>query len=93
MAEVQGQLAASRQSMELPTPEHRTVMLPLPLSSHDWIRRFVEQMHRLRPESAMADMLELAVAVHAVASPFLPEQVAVLNALECVPSLHEWLCA
>jgi len=38
-------------------------MLPLPLSSHDRIRRFVEQMHRLRPESAMADMLELAVHI------------------------------
>lgn len=68
-------------------------MLPLPLSSHDWIRRFVEQMHRLRPELAIPDMLELAVAVHEVASPFLPEQVAVLSALERAPSLHDKHCA
>ena len=68
-------------------------MLPLPLSSHDWIRRFVEQMHRLRPDLAVVDVLELAVAVHEVASPFLPEQVAVLSALERVPSLHDTRCA
>ena len=67
-------------------------MLPLPLSSHDWIRRFVEQMHRLCPEVAIGDMLELAVAAHEVASPFLPEQVAVVSALERLPSLHDKLC-
>jgi len=63
-------------------------MLPLPLSSHDWIRRYVEQMHRLRPELAIVDLLEIAVAVHEVASPLLPEQIAVLSALERAPSLH-----
>ena len=51
-----------------------------------------EQMHRLRPELAIVDVLELA-AVHEVASPLLPEQVAVLSAHGRVPSLHDELCA
>ena len=56
------------------------------------IRRYVEQMRRLRPELAIVDMLLLAVAVHEVASPLLPEQVAVLSSLEPTPSLHDKLC-
>lgn len=47
----------------------------------------------MRPELAIGDVLELAVTVHQVASPFLPEQAAVLSALERVPSLHDKLCS
>lgn len=64
-------------------------MLSLPLSSHDWIRRFVEQVHRLRPDLAGDDLLELGVVVHQVASPFLPEQVAESSALARIAALRD----